>query len=354
MDWSVEPGIRALALRAKPQRGASGGVRIRPGAPAPPPAFSAHSSPSHGVGRVPGARAVTRGFLYGLFFWALILFTVAVLPGLASRSLGPRWEQPVVAFSAEPDLQPYVEAGATLWRGASALQLVGGGADVFVRSGPLAPPVHYAGQPAQANLSFVGSAIAHCEVRVEPVAFAQLSEAGRQNVVAHELGHCLGLDHSDQPSIMKNPLLYGFSADDVAGLAALYGPPIVAASPPLPSPTPVPLVAGVEAMAPGEAASANARTGAVQLAPVAAPSSEAAAPAPALAEPQSAAPYAGPLAPGWNRVVWAGPSAPAERCGCAAVYRDATESWSAGDVGFGGPNTAGQLEPGVVYWMWTP
>jgi hypothetical protein len=37
------------------------------------------------------------------------------------------------------------------------------------------------------------------------------------------LGHCLGMDHSSQPSIMKNPFFYGFSPDDAAGIGALYG-----------------------------------------------------------------------------------------------------------------------------------
>lgn len=314
---------------------------------------SHHAASARGVDRLPGARAVTRGFLYGLFFWALILFSVAVLPGLAARSLGPRWERPAVSFSAEPTVQPYVDAGVALWRGASALQLVAGGTDIVVRSGPLVPPVHYAGQPAQANLSLAGNAIAHCEVRVEPGAFAQLSEAGRRNVVAHELGHCLGLDHSDQPSIMKNPLLYGFSADDAAGLTALYGPaPASIRAAASSSPTAPAASEVVQPPAPRSAAPQDAPATAVAPTVAATPTATPSQPEPPAREPAHMATYAGSLAPGWNQVVWAGPPSSPDRCGCGVVYRDETASWSAPRLGFAGPNTLERLDPGVAYWMW--
>lgn len=51
-------------------------------------------------------------------------------------------------------------------------------------------------------------------------------------VLAHELGHCLGLDHSTDPGALMRPVVtprasarWGPTPDDVAGFAALYAPP---------------------------------------------------------------------------------------------------------------------------------
>jgi len=48
------------------------------------------------------------------------------------------------------------------------------------------------------------------------------------SVALHEAGHALGLGHSDQPSAVMYPyyhLASGLTADDIAGIQALYGPP---------------------------------------------------------------------------------------------------------------------------------
>jgi hypothetical protein len=53
------------------------------------------------------------------------------------------------------------------------------------------------------------------------------------SVALHETGHALGLGHSDDPTAVMYPyyrLQTGLTADDIAGIQALYGPP--ASSPP--------------------------------------------------------------------------------------------------------------------------
>ena len=72
------------------------------------------------------------------------------------------------------------------------------------------------------------------------------------SVALHEAGHALGLGHSDRPGAVMYPyyhLASGLTADDIAGIQALYGPPVASttpsgppvSNPPAPNPpTPVP------------------------------------------------------------------------------------------------------------------
>lgn len=65
-----------------------------------------------------------------------------------------------------------------------------------------------------------------------------------QRVVLHETGHLLGMDHSNVSNAIMNAFInnsYLLTADDIAGIQALYGVPSGSPTPtPTPSPTPTP------------------------------------------------------------------------------------------------------------------
>lgn len=255
-------------------------------------------------------RLTLSGFVLGLGFWAVVLFTVAIFSGSAYRLLGTRWDRLALAYRADTAVSAYALAGFAQWQDVSPLQASAGGNDVEIVVRPLAPPIFYEGQPAQANLSQDGTRITHCEVRLDPVFFFRLSEAGRQNTVTHEIGHCLGLNHSDQPGVMMNPLLYGFSADDAAAVVAVYGPKL--SSPANPTSAPPAVVA------------ADRR-------PMAAPV---------------------PLLSGWNLITWDGRAAAPAACGCLAVYalvEGEWQHWTAGGPPYA--NSLQQLREGAGYWV---
>lgn len=177
-----------------------------------------------GLGGPHAARTAAYAFFFGLVFWAALLFAIAIGTTLAYRFIGGRWEKSTLGYTADPAVMGYTESGMNAWASVADIKPVKGGSDIEVVIAPLLAPIYYPGQPAQANVTQPNGRITHCEVRLDPTAFTALNEASRAATVVHELGHCLGLDHSDQVSIMMNPYFYEFGADDAAGAIALFGP----------------------------------------------------------------------------------------------------------------------------------
>src|SRR5712691_1494792 len=76
------------------------------------------------------------------------------------------------------------------------------------------------------------------------------------SVSLHELGHALGLGHSDLPSAVMYPyykMSTKLSADDIAGIQALYGPPSAGpqgGGPPAPAPSPTPSPLAIDVASP--------------------------------------------------------------------------------------------------------
>lgn len=279
-----------------------------------------------------------------------LTFFLTIATGAAHKSLGPTWASDSISYNGDASLARYTAHAAALWAGSSRLNIYPGAGDIQVVSGPLRPPVTHAHQAAQANLTFYGTHISACEVRVDLDNFNALSLLGRQNVITHEIGHCLGLDHSYSPGIMLDPLLYSFSNDDAAGIAALYprlqAAPAAAAAPA--EPTPAPAKAGqsraANAVSGGGAASPPRQQGGVLAA--------SGAEHPAGAEPVLAPrPFAGDLPIGWTYVVWSGPESDPANCACTAIVRSDNEVWTRWYDGSTFVNTIVRLQPGVSYWM---
>ncbi len=314
--------------------------------------LSVPSAPQAHRGRRISRRGVDllgRGFALGLFFWGAVFTITAAMPTDAARPLGWKWEKTSLGFSADSRAAGYTANAMALWTGSSGLTAWQGGTDIEIIVAPLRQPIDHAEQSAQANVSWSGRTPVHCEVRLDPNAFFALNEMGRQNVVTHEIGHCLGLDHSDKAGVMMNPLFYGFSADDAAGIASLYpraASSTVAASTPA---TAAPTQPALPTAAPSSPASVNPSLpqgiGSSAQRAVAAP------PVPAV--PPAPRDYGGGLPPGWTYVAWDGPASSPVGCGCAAVYRLDGAIWSGWDPS-SGVNTLTSLLPGVTYWMRQP
>jgi predicted Zn-dependent protease len=84
-----------------------------------------------------------------------------------------------------------------------------------------------------ASMSGNGTNLTACTIGIN--ANSYLARLSLKAVMAHELGHCFGLGHSEyNDQLMSEYCCAPFGADDIAGIQALYGPPLT----PLPPPPP--------------------------------------------------------------------------------------------------------------------
>lgn len=148
---------------------------------------------------------------------ALVLF-VSTAHGYELN--GFRQPEPVVTHTESSELAPYVATALTEWGRTSAIQDGGAGPDITVTLGDAAGNGAFT-QPWVTD----GKWMDHCDITVNANMWAGWSEAMRLSTVAHEVGHCLGMAHSDDGimvgvAIPDHPTW--FTADDRAGIAALY------------------------------------------------------------------------------------------------------------------------------------
>ncbi len=314
--------------------------------------YTSHHAHTANLG---STRAVAYAFLTGLVFWALMLFAIAIGTTLAFKLIGGKWDKRTLEWSADGSVASYVANGMSTWSGVADIKGVPGGHDIDVVIAPMLPPVYYETQPAQANVTQGGGIITHCEIRLHPVHFFALPPAAQQATVTHELGHCIGLDHSDTPSIMMNPSFYAFAGDDAQGAIFLYGPKGASAPPP-PPPTSVALAAPetpVPTAVPPTPTPVPPVATPVKPAPTVAPAASAQVPAPPVPPPSSGLNAKREIAPdGWRTITWGAEEADPAACDCAAVYRDDGKGdWLRWVAGAGFLTTLDRLEPGATYWV---
>ena len=176
-----------------------------------------------------GPRALLAGFAATVAMVLMVPLAALAIDARAYELHGFRWKAAVVGYEAEPGLQTHADASAARWGSVSGLRFRAG-TEIRVVFAPLLPPIDHPGQAAQANVVQSGGVLKSCEIRVDAAEFEQLSEAARETVLAHEFGHCIGVNHSTKPGIMKNPMLYSFSEDDAEAARAIYGGPEAAAA----------------------------------------------------------------------------------------------------------------------------
>ncbi len=134
----------------------------------------------------------------------------------AAEFHGWKYDHSMLTYSApaEANFQEAFDA----WIPFGNLQsvLVRGEADITVTNGT--PIFRYAHSDPVA----VDGVVTGCEIVLDEE-FYTLSDTGQRAILTHEIGHCLGLFHSLNSSLMKNPRLWtALTADDAEGIAALY------------------------------------------------------------------------------------------------------------------------------------
>lgn len=152
---------------------------------------------------------------------ALLLGVVAALVILGAREasafrvFGFKADPPVVTYD-----HPMIGAAVRAW--AEHAWIVDGGmSSEPLISGRVPNPWEWGYNVAGVAIPVApGGILASCRVEVNPRAADWLA------VWVHEVGHCLGLAHSERPDAMMsewccNPI----SEDDIRGIQALYGPP---------------------------------------------------------------------------------------------------------------------------------
>ena len=151
--------------------------------------------------------------LYVLAVWLLIF---AETRGWTSTD--QTWADPAVTHTEDATLSGYVGVAFAQWGAHSAIRDGGPGNDVTITLGNAAPA---AGVTRCWSVGSGHADTTHCEIVLSRTYWTYTDETMRQRLMTHEMGHALGLGHSDA-GVMCATLCSDFSDDDAAGIAALY------------------------------------------------------------------------------------------------------------------------------------
>lgn len=130
-----------------------------------------------------------------------------------------------------------VREGMEMWNGLSGFHVTYGGTTTrTARSCDRLPSdgisvLDWARIPGPSVAVSCWAAKGECDIRIDPHKTRDYTDDQLKLLVAHEVGHCAGLGHSDQPGALMYPYITDETAithDDLSGLWHIYGQPIAA------------------------------------------------------------------------------------------------------------------------------
>ena len=209
-----------------------------------------------------------------------------------------KWEKNDLGITSDiPELDQFANEALGKWAEVSGVRQIEG-EDMTVSLIDEKPGDWASNFIAGARIKYVGNVIVGCEIEILREVYNNRLLKDRKKLLLHEIGHCLGIDHSEKYSVVNHLAIQAekLTEDDIEAIQALYGPP----EPPEPE------------------------------------------------FPQDL------LKPGWNLVTWGMSDISAEKCECEAVYHWVPESGFWERWGKGLPrkaNTLNSLKEGEVYWI---
>lgn len=149
------------------------------------------------------------------------------------------WDHRCLTHNGDTQLEALYVRAFLLWTTYANIfdcgSVAPGSEDIDFHVGPL--PAGVAGQAAWGFSTGTGKA--HCSITISPGA------VGNFAVMAHELGHCLGVGHSQRSDQLMSPYCCNpIGDDDIAAIRSIYGanpnPPVTPVPPTEEPPTPLP------------------------------------------------------------------------------------------------------------------
>lgn len=183
--------------------------------------------------------------------WVVVGLALAV--GLLGQCRNTRAYQELgftfshTAITHSGPLDAYLATALQTWGSYSEITDGGAGGDLMVVFDPGLPSSTAAeAHPLDAGRQYPISLDDHavsCWIAISPSSWAAAGEIDRQRLVTHEVGHCLGIAHSDVAGALMEPRQATgapegpFGCDDAAAIAALYprSDLPICQSPPLPT-----------------------------------------------------------------------------------------------------------------------
>lgn len=151
---------------------------------------------------------------------ALLALSPVVAPAYVLKDY--KWQALPATYVTDPGMEEETAAAISRWSAVSGFRAVPGGEGSQIEVRLAFPDDHEYG--GVALIWAADGAFTHCRINVNPDRWAADYPGDRMTILTHEMGHCMGIGHSDVPgSIMSTANGSTLTADDVAAARALYG-----------------------------------------------------------------------------------------------------------------------------------